>query len=490
MADYNNDDFITLFPGVYTEREKPYVEKYFEECAAINRRGTIDAGRLIQGTLPEDTPGIGPVVHVTEEMVRYNNGKYDPENPLYNDKAYAQKMGHPDILAFFTYGAHDDTYTSPYPPEARDTLLVSQLSHSVSSLCPIYPGDTLYLVHDKRTITDLTPAQGDKHRTLALHSEGSIYNQHGEKVNAVEFNVTESVRIFKDGKRPEVMGFPEIWEAPDWNKRPPHYYTDEDYGYIRSVWASEKRQGNKPLYWEDVQIGDTPAMTADGPIIESVLPTAPYGQGIGGTRTMKKEIMDEDVFKTMIKRPEDGIYVLADKAAYTPAIPDNAQVIMLFDDGRRTDEEDGAVNTSDIHSSENADTRAAIINFFGRDTAIRHIHNWIGDYGIVRNIKWSIMCPETHALYNKPVPANPYFRRFIQQVPELKGKTVNTHGLTKDMAFVKSQVIDKYVENGEFIVKLIWWIEEIEHNIWIEGSADVCLPSKSQVTGNTDGSEQ
>ena len=488
MADYRNEDFITLYPGVYTEREKAPVEKYLKECAAINGRGPVDVSRLVSGKLPKDTPGIGPVVYVTEEMVRYNNGKYDPENPLYNDQDYAKKMGFPDILAFFTYGAHDDTYTAPYPPETRDTLLVSQISHSISALTPIFPGDTLYLVHDKRTIIDLTPPQGDKHRTLALHSEGSIYNQRGEKVNAVEFNVTESVRIFKEGKRPAVMGFPEIWEAPDWNRRPLHVYTDEDYAYIKSVWAAEERRGNEQLYWEDVKIGDMPAMTADGPIIESVLPTAPYGQGIGGTRTMKKEIMDENIFKTMIRRKKDGIYVLPDKAAYTPKIPDNVQVMMLFDDGRRTDE-DGAVNTSDIHSTEDGDDRAAIINFFGRDTAIRHIHNWIGDYGRIRNIKWSIMCPETHAMYGKPVPVNPYFCRFIQKVPMLKGKTVNTHGLTKDMAFVKSYVIDKYVENGEFIVKLIWWIEEIEHNIWIEGSADVKLPSRQcPVTGNIGGS--
>lgn len=479
MADYNNDDFIILYPGVYTERELPLVKKYLEECEAINKRGPVDVQALVEGRLPRDTPGLGPVIPVTEAMVRYNNGKYDPENPLYNDRDYARDMGYEDIQAFFTFGAHDDTYTKPYPPEARDTLLVSQLSHSVDALAPIYPGDTLYLVHDKRSMTDLTPAGGDIHRTLALHAEGSIYNQKGELVNTVEFNVTESVRIFKEGLRPEHMEFPQIWEAPDWNQRPAHYYTDEDYEYIRSVLRAETRQGHEPLYWEDVSVGDMPVMTADGPIIESVLPTAPYGQGIGGTRTMKKELLDADIFKTMIKRPEDGIYVLPDKAAYTPAIPEGAEVVMLFDDGRRTDDEENenAVDTSDIHAQQ-GDTRAAIINFCGRDMAIRHIHNWIGDHGVIRNIKWSIMCPETHSAYGKPVPENPYFRRFINKVPQLQGKTVNTHGLTKDMAFVQSYVTDKYVENGVFMVRLVWWIEEIEHNIWIEGSAEVQLPSR------------
>lgn len=491
MADYKAEDFITLYPGKYTEREEPYVKKYYEECEAINQRGNINIQDLISGKLPENTPGIGPVVAATEAMIRYNNSKYDPENPLYHDAEYAKELGYKDILAFFTYAAHDDTFTSPYPPEARDTLLVSQLSHRVSALAPIYPGDTLYLVFDQRTFIELTPPEGSIYRTIAQHQTGSIYNQHGEKVNEVEFSTTESIRIFKEGLRPEHMGFPEIWEAPDWNSRPQHYYTDDDYDYIRSVWKNEYRQGNVPLYWEDVHIGDKPAITADGPVIESVLPTAPYGQGIGGTRTMKKEILDESIFSTMIRRPDDGIYVLRNKDDYTPKLPDGAKVVMLFDDGRKVDNDkpDGTVNTADIHSGNGAvdtsdihssrkDERAAIINFFGRDTAIRHIHNWIGDYGKICEIHWSIMPPETHAAYGKPVPVSPFFRHFIQQVPELKGRTVDSHGLTTDMAFVHSYVVNKYIKNGHYMVKLVWWIEEIEHHIWIEGDAEVELPSR------------
>lgn len=474
--DYKKEDFIILYPGIYSEREKTLLDAYLKECEAINNRGMVDVKALVSGTLPEDTPGIGPVVPVTENMVRYNHQKYEQENPLYNDEEYAQKAGYKTIPAYFTFGAHDDSYTTPFPPEARDTLLVSQLSHSVDNLAPIYPGDTLYMVHDKREITDITPEDGSIHRTLALRGEGSIYNQNGVKVNHVVFNVTESVRTFKEGKKPEVMGFPEVWEAPDWEKRPEHYYTDEDYEWMKNIWKNEEIRGAKARYWDDVKVGDEPKATLEGPIIESVLPTAPYGMGIGGTRTMKKEILDAEIFKTMIKREQDGIYVLPNKKDYTPAIPDNAQVTMLFDDGRKTD--DGDVDTSDIHSTE-GEQRAAIINFFGRDAAIHHVNNWMGDQGCIKNISWSIMCPETHEAFGKKVPRNPNYVNYLKQAPAMKDKIMNSHGLTRDIALVKSVVTEKYVKNGKYLVKLIWWIEEITGSIWIEGSAEVELPHKN-----------
>lgn len=479
MADYNSEDFIVLYPGKYTEKELPAVKKYWEECEKINNRGAIDVQALIAGTLPKDTPGLGPVVPVTEEMVRYNHAKYEQENPLFNDKEYAKKAGFSDIPAYFTFGTHDDTFTCPYPPEVRDTLLVSQLSHSVDHLADVYPGDTLYLVHDYRTITDLTPEEGDIHRTLALYEEGSVYNQRGEKVNKVTFSTVESVRIFKEGKKPEVMGFPEVWEAPEWTKRQEHYYTDEDYEWIKDIWKKETIRGSEPLYWEDVKIGDEPTPVLEGPIIESVLPTAPYGMGIGGTRTMKKEILDDAIFQTMEKRKDDGIYVLPNKKDYTPEIPDGAQVVMLFDDGRRTDEEkeDGAVDTADIHSA--GDERAAIINFYGRDVAIHHFNNWMGDTGRISNISWSIMCRETHEAFGKKVPLSPNFKYYLRQVPKMQDKLVNSHGLTKDVALVKSCVVDKYVKTGKYMVKLIWWIEEITGTIWVEGSAEIELPHRS-----------
>ncbi len=472
MGSFDPADFEVVYPGVYEGREAELVPAYFAANKAIEDRGEIDAKALAAGTLPAGTPGVGPKLEVTEAMVRYNNEKYDPDNPLLNDADYARAAGYENILAMPCYGAHDDTFMVPYPPEARDTLLVSQLNHSVTNYRPVYPGDTLYLVADKRWIYDRTPQEGSVYRHVTLASWGSVYNQRGEKVNDTTWRVTESEKIYKPGKRPEKMGFPEMWEAPDWMARPAHVYTDADWDFIKGVWAKEVRRGAEPLYWEDVNVGDQPTWTADGPIEESLAPTAPYGLGTGGSRTMRKEIMDPATFATMI-RGEDGIYRLPNKEDYVPAVPDGVKPFFMVDPN--DDGTDAAVDTQDIHKA--GAGRAALINFLGRDLAVRHINNWMGDKGWLYQIRWGIMPAEAHAALGKIVPKDPGCEYFLGKVPFMAGKHTLAHGLTSDLALVKSYVYDKFVRSGEFYVSLAWWIETIEGDIWLEGDATVKLPS-------------
>ncbi len=468
----NPQDFLTLYPGQYTEREKAAVEKYLADNKAIADRGPIDVQALIHGTLPKETPGVAGSFMVTEAMVRYDNQKYDPENPVLNDAAYAKALGYENIQALPTFAACDDLIMKAYPTNVRDTLLVSQLNHNIRVYKPIYPGDTLYTAVNSRDLYDITPPEGSIYRSIVIVSQASIYNQKGEKVNDVTFRVTEMVKLYKPGLGPKNPQFSDIWEAPKWLSRPQHVYTDKDWDTIKGIWAKEKRQGATPLYWEDVKVGDRPTWTADGPIIESVTPTAPYGMGTGGSRTMKKEIMDPATFKTMILDKDTGIYLLPDKAAYVPAVPDQDKKSgvgpMMA----------GAINTADIHKQ--TITRAALINYFGRDQALRHIDNWMGDHGTITDIRWGIMEPETHAAFGKIVERSPYSEDFLSHVPSMQGKHVQAHGLTTDLAIVKSYVYNKYIENGEYYVDLAWWVENIDGIIWEAGGATVKLPSKAK----------
>ncbi|MBQ9032328.1 MAG: MaoC family dehydratase N-terminal domain-containing protein [Parasporobacterium sp.] len=495
MRDFNKDDFIIRYPGKYDEQEKPYVDAFFRELERINNRGPVDVQALISGTLPENTPGLGPVVPVTENMIRYNHQKYEQENPLFNDREYAKKAGYADIPAYFTFGAHDDSYTSPFPPAARDTLLVSQASHHVEHVNDVYAGDTLYMVIDKREMMDLTPEKGSIYRSCALYNEGTVYNQKGEIVNHVYFHYMESVKTYKPGRKPEnfeAMGFAGFWEDPDWCSKEDHYYTDTDYEYMKSIWEKEEIRGSEPRYFEDVRVGDQPALTLEGPIIDCALPSAPYGQGIGGTRTMKKEILDSEIFRTMTQ-DSHGIYRLPNPEDYTPAIPDGVRTAFMVDDGRgealdeKLDSEDAKetketpdedLDTADIHAAA-GDERAAIINYVGRDLAIHHLNNWMGDAGRIESINWSIMPAGTHAVYGKPVPKSPYYHAFIQSAPAAEGMMISTHGLTRDIAEVHSQVVERYYKNGKAIARLIWWIQDINQRAWIEGSAEVSLPQKA-----------
>jgi hypothetical protein len=464
------EKFQPLLPGVPTAREADLVAKYLAANAALKARGPIDVGKLISGQLPKDTPGLGPVIQVTEDWVRYNNAKIDPENPLRNDAAYARKAGFADIQAFPTFGAHDDTFMVPYPPAARDTLLVSDLNHSVTSLKPIYPGDTLYLVADEREVIDLTPTAGSIYRSVAINSRGSVYNQRGEKVNEVIFRVTESIKLYKDANdAPKNPGFFDMWEAPNWLARPVHFYTDADWARIKDIWAKEKRQGATPRYWEDVQVGSSPAWTLDGPIEASVAPVAPWGMGSGGSRTLKREIVAGD--PRLIRGAKDGIWRLPAKADYVPATPPQPGVAEAVADS-------GAIVTTDIHKDGVA--RSPLVNYMGRDLAIRHLSNWMGDQGWLQNIRWSIMDPRAGAALGKPVPSNPRAEHFLDQVPGMKGRFVSAHGLTQDVAIVKSYVTGKQVRDGQFLADLVWWVETIDGQVWLEGAATVKLPSKRQ----------
>lgn len=469
------EKFEVLHPGVYPAREDELVRRYRAANRALEERGPIDVQRLIRGELPRDTPGLGPVIKVTEDWVRYQNARVDPENPLRNDRDYARKAGFADIQAFGTFGAHDDTFMLPYPPAARDTLLVSDLNHSVTMHRPIHPGDTLYLVADARELIDLTPASGSIYRSVAINTRGSIWNQRGEKVNDVVFRVTESIKTYKDpNDAPKNPGFFDMWEAPDWLARPAHFYTDDDWKTIREIWAQERRRGATPRYWEDVNLGDRPAWTLDGPVEASVAPVAPWGMGSGGSRTLKREIMDATTFATMIRGAKDGIWRLPDRAAHVPRPPPLPAGMTAPAGGPPPDA--GAIVTTDIHKE--GARRAPLINYMGRDIAIRHLSNWMGDAGWLHEIRWSIMDPRANAAYGKPAPANPRAERFLDRLPGMKGRHVTEHGLTQDVAIVKSEVVGKLVRNDAFLVELVWWIETIDGRIWQEGAATVKLPSR------------
>lgn len=464
--------FLTLYPGIYTTHEAEPVARFLALNRAIAERGPIDARALAEGRLPAATPGVLATVQASEDWVRYNNRKYDPENPLRHDAAYARQAGFADILAFPGLAAHDDGFMLPYPPAARDTLLVSDLNHAIVSHRPIHPGDRLTPVVDAREMVDLTPTEGSTYRTVAIETRGSVWNQRGAKVNDVVFRVTESIRIYRDpADRPERPGFFDMWESPDWFSRAPHVYTDADWQRLRAIWAAETRRGATPRYWEDVAIGERPTSTLDGPVESSVTPSAPWGMGAGGSRTLKREMLDAAAAAAMVRGAQDGIWRLADVAAQTPAPP--ADYTPPPPPGQ---EHGAAIDTRDIHKD--GEQRAPLINFLAREFAIRHLDNWMGDAGWLHEIRWSIMDPRGHARYGKPVPANPKAEHWLQRVPGLEGRFVEEHGLTQDVAIVNSCVTRKEVRDGAFLVELVLWVENIEGAIWFEACATVRLPSR------------
>jgi len=471
-AAHPDSDFVTLYPGVYTDKEAPLVKAYLDANAALQRRGPIDVRALVAGTLPRDTPGLGPVVKADAAWVQYNNRKYDPTSRLRNDAAYARSLGFRDVLAYPTFGTNDDVFMIPYPGPARDKLLVSELNHSVVSYRPIYPGDTLYPVADERIVLDITPPGGSTYRNLVIQTKGSVYNQRGEKVNDVVFRVSENVRVLKPGLAPANAGFMDVWVAPDWMKdRPAHFYTDADWQTIRAIWAKETVRGATPLYWEDVAVGDRPAWTLDGPIQASVSPIKPWGQGAGGSRTLKREILDAKTFATMLRGEKDGIWRMPERRDNIPLTPP------IDATAGGPPPPNGEIDTTNIHKE--GAQRSILVNYMGRDLAIRQVQNWMGDRGWIEQIRWSIMDPRALARVGLQVPHDPLAEHWLDEVPSMRGRFVDTHGMTQDVAITKSEVVSKYVKDGRHLVDLVWWIETIDGRIFEEGKTSVRLPSRA-----------
>lgn len=465
------EKFARCYPGVYTEREKPAVDKYIAFCREIEKRGPVDRSALVNGTLPKDTPGIGPVLEVTEELVRYNHDKYDPENRLWHDAEYARTLGYEGIPVCFTYGAYDDAFLTAIDASARDALLVSQLDHSVTAHRPIYIGDRLYMVTERKQIMDITPREGAPFHSFALRTEGSVFNQRGEKVTSVVYHAVENLASFADPKdKPEDWFF---WIAPPWDRRADRKYTDEDWECIMGIWRAEEPRGEAPLYWEDVSVGDQPRPTLDGPVDDTPDPIPPFGMGLGGSRTIKAEILSDESRAKLVRNPYDGIYRLPRRSMMRPEYP--AEAMQSFDPGKHAGETPAQLEDDPMSIPPE---RCIFINFLGREIAIRHINNYIGYHGEIRSIRWGIMPPEALKNYGYDVPVSPYATHFLDVLPDRAGSCLH-HGLERDVMLVRSRVYNKYVENGEYLIDLAWWIEDLNGCVYEEGQATAALPSRN-----------
>ena len=462
-----NKEFVKFYPGIYTEREKAALREFMDVCDAIAKRGPVSPADISAGKVTEDMPGVYTQL-MTEEIIRYNNAKYDPDNPVYNDEEYARKLGYAGLPAIQMIAGHDDTFMAPFPRNARDYMLVSGLNHEVSCYAPVYPGDTMYFIVDERHILDLTPPEGSEFRSVAIETSGSVYNQRGELVNKVAFRCVENLKALTD---PENMMEPDErdWIGPDWASREEHFYTDEDWEKIIGIWKNEHRQGAEPLYWEDVPVGFMPAETLDGPIDDSIEPTFRLGMGNGGTRTLRHEIMDPEFRKTMYRSKKNGIYRMPVRTDSWPKAPD---MKIKYDE-----DYGGGFRSVDLPDDQESD-RFMLINFMGRDVALRHLNNFMGDYGKLVDIKWGIMSPDSLASRGFTVPKSPNATDFLSVVPFKKDEPITEHGMERDVMWVKSYVFDKYCADGKHYVRLAWWVDTILGETYESGWATVELPSR------------
>lgn len=129
---------------------------------------------------------------------------------------------------------------------------------------------------------------------------------------------------------------------PTMYMHPAHVYTDADWDVLKDIWSKEVIRGKNTLYWEDVNIGDEPPMTAESPVTDydarRYTGTHHTVGAIAGD-TVRDFVMGKRVERRFQKR-EDGVIYLPESS------------------------------------------RTHFLNFVGRNFCRRLVTNWMGDDGM------------------------------------------------------------------------------------------------------------
>ncbi len=439
-------EFDVFYPGQYSEADQKAVDGYLAECKAIAERGPIDPTKLATGEL-DGLPGVccsyQPAIYKKPWEVAYETSNYEPENPLYNDEAYAKKLGYKTTPAV-PLNAFTEGMAQAMPAELRDNLVISGLNHVIKFVTPVYPGDTLYTVCDYRNAEDLT-VPGSELRTFAIYSEGKVYNQNGELISELNTRVKESLRRHSDPAKRNPGPFMK-WECPQWwTLRPRHKYTEEDWALIKKIWANEPKPHDDAIFWEDVNVGDHPFEFLEGPVT----------------------YLDQIKYHGLMEIGSPSLKVLMNDPFMSKALQ--------YDEATGEYHESNGVG----HLEDGFDPahRPAFYNFMPINYVCRAFQNWIGNSAKLDTVAWRIM--NNLPGYENDVVDFPDPDSYIAAVPELAGKKIADHGMAGDVIWIKTYVTDKYEENGEKFVKVVFWLQTIEEQIYQEGYMIVKLPSKA-----------
>ncbi len=412
-------------PGKYLDWEKPIIE---QKLASVEKGPP--KGRE------------GPTEPVSEYELLEFNGKWDPYNPLFNDKEYAQKAGYPNVPALPCFKTPMGAIAElAIPMDIGDTWYYSHGPNDVEFFAPIFPGDSFTTENEKFMFEDITVPGSD----LRWFRNGCIsimYNQRDELVVRSTVWRREAYRKIIDGS--PKPSFTE--NQSEWVKDfpPAHYTTDEEYEYVKELWDKEYIRGKDTLYWEDVNIGDEPTWTCSGPVSHMDLVRWQGGHGKGYTLHEKGNPVGGgwDYRNTMF-RDRYGQYL---------------DLTALHYGGRNIP---GA--------------RALFYNNTAAQFIARMITNYIGDAGFVTRIGWVFQQFFKHMQY--PREGGEY----LDKVPYMKGKACTVHPSEGDTVIAKGYVTDKYInDRGEHIIDLVCWGETLDRRIVQVVPAAAKLPSKGE----------
>ncbi len=471
-------EFLTLYPGLYLPEEQDALNRVRQQIAEDLKRAELSFEELIK-TSDGRSRGVPYRVEVTPEAVAAQMAVLDPYNPLWFDEDYAKNSSYGARPAPEGFSCPKGGYFGGMNKSFGDITCVKEHHHYMTFHAPIYQGDTLYPVLVDQGVWDATPYEGSDTRTWALRGTAKVYNQRGALVLTQTCGVKECFKIYADPAK-------RTWNAenagvsePEFANHPIHHYTDEDWETIKNLWAQEVRRGGETLYWEDVSIGDKPPITVDGPY------TAPAKGGMVmsvSTPSRSDWYVREHWGEAGLVRDNFGVYHNPEldkqerqekQAAMEAMMRANPHPRPPEPQGNKPEHKKPPLAKSPVEIR----GKATFDNFTGRDSALRAIHNWMGDDGRIVNLSW---CIGAHTPGDRGISGHPNRQSPFVRVPGMEDRHTEIHGEEGDLSINRLYVTDKRVDGqGRHLVDLTWWCETIEGQIHTEGTATVLLPSRT-----------
>lgn len=477
--------FKIVYPNVYDETEQQVINQ-LKQYMSDDQNKVMD---LIARQMNGETfyPGLelNSAFRPSEYTIGSHElsttaGKINPYNPLYNDIQYAKETKYGRILS--APMAVNVSAGFPYMPKETPAWVwvldenvpnvKGGLDHEMSFYKPIGAGDTVRTVVTRQDFEDITEP-GSEYRWFRMIGEGDLYNQNDEVVAHIRHTSTEHFHVFSDPKYAEEFKgttphHSTVRRYRNWDKaRPWHTYTDEEWEIIKNIWKNEYIRGADTLYWEDVNIGDEPAPTADGPFPDDGMKMPPMGGSISVRDALTKDPAE------LFKGPP-GMPPMPGAGGTLELGKDKHGIITVS--VKRNDPGGpggpGGMTGKTRHPNE----RSSFQNTDGRDYCVRVVTNWMGDEGWLHKFCWRLTSDTTHNKYPEDFDRPSY----LLKVPYLKeqGKFMTTHGFAGDVSINRAYVCDKYIQDGKHYVDLVVWGETVDGEIYTECYAVVELPSR------------
>jgi len=325
------------------------------------------------------------------------------DNPLYMDIAYAKETAWGNVIAPPTFLWTVDTcIIAPGLPGIQWIGAGCRWENFL----PVHAGDT---ITSRGRLIDVQIREG---RNVARYvnqvGEVLFTNQYGQVVTRYEGD------IFRIPRKRSGDGFKfAVKEEKDIPK--PYVYTEQELDDIAHAYRTEERRGDKPRYWEDVQVGDMLPVLMKGPL--TMVDIVGFYAGRRNVYSvLKLAFADRD------RHPANVYY---SRRMNVPMHP--------------------AAGHFDVEIAHEIGMPGAYDHAWQRPNWGAHLlTNWAGDLGFVRKFTARVIKPN----------------------------------LVGDLTRLTGEITGKRKENGEALVDVRWWGTNQRGETNVDGTASVRLPSR------------